>query len=119
MPLQPVTQLATPFTATASLHESCMQAVWRGHSVRRRAELQGRREAAAALEAQRQAAVVRIQVSFHTKHLQYSVLLTCKTIWLLRIYLLRICECYLKLCAHWGSQLGAYSGGQLSLVWGA
>lgn len=48
-----------------------MQAVWRGHSVRRRAELQGRREAAAALEAKCQAAAVRIQVSSHAKRLQY------------------------------------------------
>lgn len=42
--------------------ESCMQAVWRGHCVRQRAELQGRRQAAAALKAKRQAAAVRIQV---------------------------------------------------------
>ena len=49
-----------------------MQAVWRGHSVRRRAELQGRREAAAALQAKRQDAAVRIQVSPHTKRLQYT-----------------------------------------------
>lgn len=42
-----------------------MQAVWKGHNVRQRAELQGRREAAADLQATRQAAAVQIQVSSH------------------------------------------------------
>ena len=51
-----------------------MQAVWKGHRVRQRAELQARREAAANLEATRQAAAVRIQVSSHTKRLHCTLI---------------------------------------------